>query len=153
MKTILTPVVVLAMVSAAWAASPQATRDASEEEAVKETLVAMWDAIEEGDIDRYASYIHPDFTAFGEYDVYLAKGKELEVASYAEYLERASGVHTEMHQPEVTVRGDVAWIAYYWTDYGTINGERFSSRGKSTRIFVKEDGRWLCIHGHYTAVP
>ena len=24
---------------------------------------------------------------------------------------------------------------------------------KSTRIFVKEDGKWLCIHGHYTAVP
>ena len=32
-------------------------------------------------------------------------------------------------------------------------GERFPSRGKSTRIFVREDGKWLCIHGHYTAVP
>ena len=62
-------------------------------------------------------------------------------------------VHTEMHQPEVTVRGDVAWITYYWTDSGFANGERFTSRGKSTRIFVKEDGRWLVIHGHYTAVP
>ena len=58
-----------------------------------------------------------------------------------------------MHQPQVTVRGTVAWITYYWTDEGTIDGKRFTSRGKSTRIFVKEDGRWLCIHGHYTAVP
>ena len=127
--------------------------DASEQKAIQETLVAMWDAIENGDIDRYASYVHPDFTAFGEYDVYIAKGKELEVASYADYLKRASGVHTEMHQPEVTVKGDVAWITYYWTDYGMSGGERFVSRGKSTRIFVKEDGKWLCIHGHYTAVP
>ena len=31
-------------------------------------------------------------------------------------------------------------------------GERGTSRGKSTRIFVKENGRWLCIHGHYTLV-
>ena len=22
-----------------------------------------------------------------------------------------------------------------------------------TQVFVKEDGKWLCIHGHYTAVP
>ena len=27
------------------------------------------------------------------------------------------------------------------------------STGKSTRIFVKENGRWLCIHGHYTLRP
>ena len=128
-------------------------QDTNEEEAVKQTLVAMWDAIEQGDIDRYATYIHPDFTAFGEYDVYLAKGKDFEVANYAEYLKRASGVHTDMHHPEVTIKGDVAWITYYWTDYGMSGGERFSSRGKSTRIFVKEGGTWLCIHGHYTAVP
>ncbi len=134
--------------------APLATaQHASEEEAVQQTLVAMWDAIENGDVDRYASYVHSDFTAFGEYDVYIAKGKEHEVASYADYLKRASDVHTEMHQPEVTVKGDVAWITYYWTDSGMSGGERFTSRGKSTRIFVKEDGKWLCIHGHYTAVP
>ena len=130
-----------------------AAQDANEEEAVKQTLVAMWAAIERGDVDAYASHIHPDFTAFGEFDVYLAKGKELEVASYADYLKRASGVRTDMHQAEVTVKGDVAWMTYYWTDFGMSGGERFSSRGKSTRIFVKEAGEWLCIHGHYTAVP
>ena len=121
--------------------------------AVKETLVAMWDAIEKGDVERYASYVHPDFTAFGENDVYLAEGKALEVASYADYLKRARMVHTEMHQPKVVVRGDIAWITYYWTDSGYVGDERFTSRGKSTRLFVKENGKWLCIHGHYTAVP
>jgi hypothetical protein len=44
-------------------------------------------------------------------------------------------------------------IVYYWTDSGEVDGKRFTSRGKSTRIFVKENGQWLCIHGHYTAVP
>jgi hypothetical protein len=58
-----------------------------------------------------------------------------------------------MHQPEVKVIGEVAWITYYWTDSGLVDGKRFSSRGKSTRIFVKEKEKWLCIHGHYTAVP
>jgi ketosteroid isomerase-like protein len=140
-------VLVLALALAPAAAS------ANDEEAVKEVLVAMWDAVERGDVERYQSYVHPDFSAFGENDVYLAEGKELEVESMADYMKRATGVRTRMHQPKVHVRGDVAWITYYWTDSGTIGGERFTSRGKSTRVFVREDGKWLCIHGHYTAVP
>jgi ketosteroid isomerase-like protein len=127
-----------------------AERDAEE---VKATLVAMWAAIEEGDVERYATYIHPDITVFGENDVYLAEGAELEVRGVADWVKRAPGVHTEMHQPRVTVRGDVAWIVYYWTDSGIQDGERFSTRGKSTRIFVREGDRWLCIHAHFTAIP
>jgi ketosteroid isomerase-like protein len=122
------------------------------EEIIKANLTAMWAAIEAGDIKGYAKYLHPDFSAFGETDTYLAEGKDLEIRKTAAWLKRASGIHTEMHQPKVTVKGDVAWITYYWTDSGTENNKGFSSRGKSTRIFVKEKGRWLCIHGHYTLV-
>ena len=128
----------------------QTSRD---EEAIKATLIAMWQAIERGDADSYAEYVHPDFTQFGENDVYLTQGKDLEVSAIRDYLKRASNVHTEMHHPIVTVRGDVAWVVYYWTDSGILGGDRFTSRGKSTRIFVREGGKWLCIHGHYTAVP
>ncbi len=131
-------------------AQPSSPKDADE---IKATLVAMWDAVEKGDLERYASYIHPDFTSFGENDVYLASGKELELRNYADFLKRAESVRTEMHQPEVNVTGEVAWMTYYWTDSGWVDGKRFSSRGKSTRIFVKENGKWLCIHGHYTAIP
>ncbi len=133
--------------------SAQSNADSEAVREVKETLIAMWDAIEAGDLERYASHIHPDFTAFGESDVYLVEGRDLELRGIADYLQRARGVHTELHQPRVTVRGDVAWIVYYWTDSGRVDGERMTSRGKSTRIFVREGGRWLCIHGHYTAVP
>jgi ketosteroid isomerase-like protein len=135
-----------------WTSSPLASQSSDDTEAVKATLIAMWQAIEEGDLERYKSFVHEDFSQFGENDVYLAEGKELEIRGMAEWLARAEGVHTEMHQPTVTVRGDVAWITYYWTDSGVSDGERFATRGKSTRIFVREDGRWVCIHGHYTAV-
>jgi ketosteroid isomerase-like protein len=129
------------------------TLDSKDAADVKAALVAMWDAVEKGDVDRYATYLHPAFTSFGENDTYITEGKEAEVRNYRDYLRRATGVHTDMHQPAVSVRGDVAWITYYWTDSGTSEGKRFASRGKSTRIFVREGGRWLCIHGHYTAVP
>lgn len=123
------------------------------EEAVKATLVAMWDAIEKGDADRYATYVHPNFTQFGETDSLLSVGKDREVKSIRQYTALASNVHTEMVDPRVTVQGNVAWITYYWKDAGTKQGVPFTSHGKSTRIFVKQNDRWLCIHGHYTLLP
>ncbi|MEO6444351.1 MAG: DUF4440 domain-containing protein [Gemmatimonadaceae bacterium] len=127
-----------------------ADRDA---EAIKSTLVQMWAAIEAGDAARYAAFVHPDFTQFGETDPYLAEGKAREVRAMTNYLQKAKGVFTEMHNPQVTIRGETAWITYYWTDEGMVDGKRMESRGKSTRIFVKENGKWLCIHGHYTLAP
>jgi len=91
-------------------------------EEIKAATINMWDAIEKGDIERYANYVHPDFTQFGETDSVLLVGKAAEVNG----------------------------AVFYWSDAGTTNGKAFKSRGKSTRIFVKENGKWLCIHGHYT---
>jgi ketosteroid isomerase-like protein len=144
----------VAVVAAVTVSAPTNARAQSDEEAVKQTLVDMWDAIEQGDVARYATYIHDDFTSFGENDTYLNEGKEYELRSVAGWIEGSADIHTEMHQPEVTIVGDVAWITYYWTDssISRASGEVGSSRGKSTRIFVREGDRWLCIHGHYTLV-
>ncbi len=133
--------------------APPALSSSDEKEAVKATLVDMWDAIENEDMVRYASYIHPDFTQFGEYDSALRVGKEAEVQGISSWVADSEGIHTDMISPQVSIRGDVAWLTYYWSDYGTTNGEPFASKGKSTRIFVKEGEKWLCIHGHYTLLP
>ena len=127
-----------------------ATSIEDEREQIKNTLTEMWNAIEKGDIDRYAKYIHPDFSQFGETDPVLREGKEAEVNGIREWLKVAKDVQTEMHEPIITIKENVAWITYYWSDKGLSEGTEFSSRGKSTRIFVKENDNWLCIHGHYT---
>lgn len=120
---------------------------------IKQSLIAMWSAIEQGDIDTYASYIHPDFTQFGETDTILRLGKKAEVDGIASWLKNSSNIHTEMLEPRITVNGNTAWIVYYWSDSGFTDNVKFTSKGKSTRIFVKEGGKWLCIHGHYTLLP
>lgn len=121
-----------------------------QKEEIKQTLTAMWDAIEKGDIERYASYVHPDFTQWGETAKTLREGKTAEVKAIKDWIEEPTKVHTEMREPKVTIRGDTAWITYFWEDEGTSKGKPFATRGKSTRIFVKENNKWLCIHGHYT---
>lgn len=127
--------------------------DINEEQAIMDTLTAMWDAIEKEDMERYASFVHDDFTQFGETDTTLNIGKEIEVEGVREWVKNSDGIHTEMIEPRVTIKENVAWITYYWSDFGTTNDETFTSKGKSTRIFVKEKGKWLCIHGHYTLLP
>ncbi|MGI9552803.1 MAG: YybH family protein [Aurantibacter sp.] len=129
------------------------TTDTDEEQAVKDTLVQMWDAIEKEDIERYATYVHEDFTQFGETDPTLNIGKQMEVEGVSKWVKTSDNIHTEMVDPKVTVKKNVAWITYYWSDQGTTDGKSFASKGKSTRIFVKENGKWLCIHGHYTLLP
>ncbi len=42
---------------------------------IKAAFTDMWDAIENHNIKRYADYIHPDFTQFGETDSVLRVGK------------------------------------------------------------------------------
>jgi ketosteroid isomerase-like protein len=133
--------------------SPPLFAQQDDESQIIENVQQMWTAVSENDLEKYLSYIHPDYSVFGEGDVYLHEGKAKERIDYADYLGRASGVRTFMHQPKVTVRGDTAWLTYHWNDAGYIKGERFTSRGKSTRLFVKEDGKWLCIHSHFTAIP
>ncbi|WP_420322923.1 YybH family protein [Flagellimonas sp.] len=118
--------------------------------AIKTTLITMWDAIEQGDVERYARYVHDDFTQFGETDSILRIGKAAEVEGIEEWIKNSTGIHTEMDEPLITINGNVAWITYYWRDEGITDGVPFNSRGKSTRIFVKEGDKWLCIHGHNT---
>jgi len=124
-----------------------------EVENIKATMTDMWDAIEKHDIDRYAKFVHPDFTQFGETDSVLRVGKLAEVNATRDWMQHSSNVHTEMREPIVTIKDDVAWVVYYWSDSGTNDGKPFTSRGKSTRIFVKENNQWQCIHGHYTLLP
>lgn len=125
----------------------------AEKETIKDILNTMWAAIENEDIDIYASYVHPEFSQFGEYDSILKAGKESDVKAVDSWIKRSSKIHTEMVDPIVTIKGDVAWITYYWSDNGITDEKPFATKGKSTRIFVKENDKWLCIHGHYTLLP
>ncbi len=56
-------------------AAPASAAAQTDEEAIRQTLVEMWDAIESGDVARYATYIHDYFTSFGETYAYLNEGK------------------------------------------------------------------------------
>lgn len=143
----------LAIVLALLTITPSLQADQTSEQQIIDNIHAMWKAVETDNLKAYLKHIHPDYSVFGEGDAYLHKGKDKEAIDYADYMQRSDRVRTFMHQPAVTIKGDTAWITYYWNDAGYISGERFTSRGKSTRIFVKVNDQWLCIHSHFTELP
>lgn len=122
----------------------------NDHQAVKQTLKNMWAAIEAQDLDRYAAYIHPDYTQFGETDSALLNGKTAALQALRGFLQRSSHVHTEMSETRISVKGNIAWLTCYQAESGFLDGQSYSILNKVTRIFIKEKKDWQCIHAHFT---
>lgn len=100
--------------------------------------------------------IADDYTEFnGDYSTRL-EGKML-----ATKLAEAGGVSSvrtiagEMANPKVQVyNGDVAILSYNYV--GVLkdkDGKTEPSRAKSTRVYVKQNGKWMLVHSNFGADP
>lgn len=118
--------------------------------AVKQTLKNMWAAIEAQDLDRYAQFIHPDYTQFGETDSALLAGKPAALEALRGFLQRSNHVHTEMSETRITIKGNIAWLTCYQAESGFLDGQSYILLNKATRIFIRDKKNWLCIHTHLT---
>lgn len=100
--------------------------------------------------------IADDYTEFnGDYSTRL-EGKTLNMK-----LAEAGGVSSirtiagEMANPKVQVyNGDVAILSYNYV--GVLkdkDGKTEPSRAKSTRVYVKQNGKWMLVHSNFGADP
>ena len=100
--------------------------------------------------------IADDYTEFnGDYATRL-EGKTLNMK-----LAEAGGVSSvrtiagEMANPKVQVyNGDVAILSYNYV--GVLkdkDGKTEPSRAKSTRVYVKQKGKWMLVHSNFGADP
>ncbi len=61
---------------------------------------------------------------------------------------------SEMMNPKVQVFGDTAILSYNYYGRGvTKEGKVEATRAKSTRVYNKQGGKWMLVHGHFTADP
>ena len=56
---------------------------------------------------------------------------------------------------KVRVYGDTAWSEFQWDFVATMrkNGSAFTSQGRETQVYHKENGQWRIVHVHYSGVP
>ncbi|MBA2702786.1 MAG: DUF4440 domain-containing protein [Blastocatellia bacterium] len=100
--------------------------------------------------------IAADYTEFnGDYATRL-EGKSLNMR-----LAEAGGVSSirtvaaEMANPKVQVyNGDVAILSYNYVGLSKDkDGKTEPSRAKSTRVYVKQNGKWMLVHANFGADP
>ncbi|MEU6904633.1 nuclear transport factor 2 family protein [Streptomyces coeruleorubidus] len=69
-------------------------------------------------------------------------------------VESGDLTHTAMDlrsRPRVRVYGDTALITGRVTNTAHFRGERYDADEWTTDVFVKRDGRWLCVLSHVTS--
>ena len=71
----------------------------SDKQQIIDNIKSMWTAVKNNDVDEYMTYIHPNYSVFGEGDVYLHEGADKERIDYADYLSRAKGVSNLYARP------------------------------------------------------
>jgi ketosteroid isomerase-like protein len=99
--------------------------------------------------------IADDYTEFnGDYATRL-EGKSLSMRlAEAGAGSSVRSVAAEMTNPKVQVYGDVAILSYNYV--GILkdkDGKTEASRAKSTRVYVKQNGKWMLVHANFGADP
>ena len=103
-------------------------------------------AIVSNDAEAIGSFMSEEWVIVGETGVSERNG-------FLELIEAGDLTHDAMKGNVVRVRryNDVAVVISRGTNSGMFKGTPFSSDEWITDIFVKQDGRWRCVHTHLTA--
>lgn len=116
---------------------------------------AQWAAENEKNIAEATKNIADDYTEFnGDYATRL-EGKDLSQRLVeAGFKESGKVLASEMANPKVQVYGDVAILSYNYVGVAQDkDGRNEPVRAKSTRVYVKQRGKWMLVHANFGADP
>jgi ketosteroid isomerase-like protein len=95
----------------------------------------------------------PDAVAFGTWATAVHGLDNIEREQWKNVWPRIREFRFET-QPTVKVAGDTAWIATQWSTEATgPDGRPFKRPGRGTFVLARRDGRWLCVHSHFSLLP
>ena len=116
---------------------------------------AQWAAEMQKNTAEALKNVADDYTEFnGDYSTRL-EGKPIALR-LGEANAGGSGntVAAEMANPKVQVYGDVAILSYNYVGVAKDkDGKVEPSRAKSTRVYVKQAGKWMLVHANFGADP
>ena len=153
MRRLCTAVVVGFIVSAVPAVAQTASSQVADE--VIAVVKAEWAAARQKNVAEGMKNIADDCTQFTGEAATRLEGKALltrisEVAT----KDPGTGLSDEMLNPRVQVYGDVAILSYnYFGQAQGKDGTITPSRAKSTRVYVKQGGKWMLVHGNFAPDP
>ncbi len=116
---------------------------------------AQWSAEDQSKPAAQAwSSVANDYTEFNGVVPTLVEGKATAARFYDASLQSGDkGMVSEMINPHVQVYGDTAILAY---NYAGVTKDREGKMNpnlaKSTRVYVKQDGKWMLVHANFAPV-
>ena len=134
------------------------------EHEVLSTIQAMFEAIDEKDLDKLAEHYAQDgdLTVFLPTIPFRVDGYQHFWQGMEDYQGKRTASRVEIFQPKVQIYGDVAVSTFYSTtrvqapEEPTPHGESPPPRthsARTTQVFHKRDGKWVLVHTHISALP
>jgi ketosteroid isomerase-like protein len=131
----------------------------SSNKAVADEIIAIvkaqWAAENSNNFVEAGKNISPDYTEFnGDYATRL-DGKELNMLlSEASGKDSGKVLASEMSNARVQVYGDTAILTYNFVGITQDkDGKVAPNRAKSTRVYVKQGGKWMLVHSNFGVDP
>jgi len=152
---VVVPVLLVAIVAASVPAVFAQSANSKVADEIIAIVKAQWEAGDKKNTKEAMKNVADDYTEFnGDYATRL-DGKAVNVR-LSEASDKASGqaIASEMLNEKVQVYGDVAILTYNFAGLNQDkDGKTEPSRAKSTRVYVKQNGKWMLVHANFGADP
>lgn len=124
-------------------------------EEIMGVVKAEWAAGRQKNVAEAMKNIADDCTQFtGEAATRLEGKALLTRLSEAGNQDPGTGLVDEMLNPKVQIYGDVAILSYnYFGQAKDKDGKVTPNRAKSTRVYVRQGGKWMLVHANFAADP
>jgi len=122
---------------------------------VMAAVKTQWDAENKREsASRAMGSIADDYTEFNPDVPVLIEGKSMAARFYDASLQSGDkGLASEMINPHVQVYGETAILTYNFAGMTKANDGKVNSNfAKSTRVYVKQNGRWMLVHANFAPV-
>jgi ketosteroid isomerase-like protein len=111
-------------------------------------------AVRAVDYDAGRALFDPAVVAFGTFARMEIGRDNLVDGQWRKIWGCTRGFRFVLDQAHVNVEGDIAWVAAPWHSQGRDeSGQWFDRHGRTTLILSRRDGKWLCVHSHYSRIP
>ena len=150
----LTLFVVGALISTSIPAIAQTASPAVAQEIIN-IVKAEWAGLAKKDVAASQKNIAEDYTEFNGDAATRVDGRSLS-GRIAEAGTKDPGTRIvdEMLNPKVQVYGDTAILSYnFFGLEQDKEGKVKPTRAKSSRVYVKQDGKWMLVHANFSADP
>ncbi len=120
----------------------------AEGEAVVKIERDAWEAAKSKNLEAFNEYWADDASVFSEGQAYRLTGKADVMRDMEAWFKQVDLQSYQMLDPQVQVLGETALLTYYFTETGLRDGRSFSTAGKISMVFTKQDGKWRALHEH-----